>query len=254
MRDALKKVSVSRADGASAVPARARLAMAGVLAGLLAGCSNVAVKDSLQLSGPRIAVLQTTNERGEPGDIAIQVGQAAPIPLPGHNSARIEAAWVVGDHRLALITGSGKECPRQETLLVAQGTAAQLRPLGRCLERFMFTLAGEQWTARLISSRPPNPRDPPNWVFQNGSLSGGPPQLPGPRRGRTTQPDRPGETDRAPDAERGTDTGTDAAHPAMPADPAQTPPISRPVGDDVVPPPVGGGPLPGRQAPSPRLF
>lgn len=231
------------------------------LAGIfLAGCGGVTVKDTVQLSGPRIAVLQSADDHGDNAETAIQIGQAKPLVMQGHVSARIEAAWVIGPHRLLLIASSTKNCPRQETLLVANGESGQLRPLGNCLERFMVTLANEQWTARLITSRPVNLRDPANWVFQNGTLSGAATQQNlGARRGRTQAAERGADADRASEAERPAEAeraaGNEAPPQSAPApNPVQTPPISRPVGDDVVPAPVGAGPLPGRPKPSPRLF
>ena len=234
------------------------------LSGLLAGCGGTTVKDVVQLSAPRIAVLQSANAHGDSAEISIQIGQAKPMVLRAHVSARIEAAWVVGNHRLALIAGSTKDCPRQETLLIAQDDTGQLRSLGKCLDRFMVTLVGEQWSARLITARAASLRDPVNWVFQNGTLSGSATQSNlGARRGRAQPPDRAAESERGAEPERGPNAepppdadraGGPSPEPPAPRNPMHPPPISRPVGDDVVPPPVGAGPLPGRPVQSPRLF
>ena len=229
------------------------------LSGALAGCGGVTVKDVAQLSAPRIAVLQTASlsadNKTAGTEIAIQVGRAMPLPLRGHISARIEAVWVVGNHRLALISGATADCPHQETLLIAQEETGQLRPLGKCEDRYAATLAGESWSARLITGRLTMPRDPTAWIFQNGSISGGAQPTLGTRR-RPSQAERPSEAERGPDAEREPHLAapeTSASPQAAPAAPAP-PPISRPVGDDVVPPPIGAGPLPGQSRPSPRLF
>lgn len=234
-----------------------------VMSGGVAGCGGVDVKDVVQLSAPRIAVLQFNSDANAGGEVAIQIGQAKPLPLPGQSAARIEAAWVVGPYRLVMIAGSSKNCARQETLLIAREETGQLYPLGQCQERFTATITGERWSARLMTARPitsnrTGPRDPAVWTFADGVLSGGPATL-GTRR-RMQAADRPPELE--PDAERNaapqpvSTPPVDAAPTTAPGTmrPLTPPPVSRPVGDDVVPPPVGAGPLPGRPQPSPRLF
>jgi hypothetical protein len=220
-----------------------------ILPAALAGCGGVpAVKDVVQLSAPRVAVLQTTDAHGDSSTLAIQLGDTPPLPLRGYAAARIEAAWIVGNHRLILLAGSTRECPRQETLLVAQGDRGQLRPLGNCQDRFAYNIADGQWSARQL-----NVRDPANFTFKDGNLTG--PVLQSAmnvRRGRPTQPDRPAEP--ALPAEAGVQPADAQRDSPVPRNPVETPPVSRPVGDDVVPPPVGAGPLPGGAAPPPRVF
>ena len=240
--------------------------LAAILA--LAGCAvpMPVPRDSVQLAGPRIVILQTVDERGDGAAISVQLGDAKPLPLPGYLAARIEGAWTVGAYRVLLIAGTTKDCPRQESLLVAKDDAGQVRPLGKCADRFVFTASLDQWSARQA-----NARDPLNWNFRDGKLTGPVLQSAMNRpRARLTQPERPAEPERPSEPERAAEParlpepgrGSDVAPAATatqpvepPVSPIRPPPVSRPVGDDVVPPPVGAGPLPGRGAtPAPRVF
>jgi hypothetical protein len=222
----------------------------------LAGCAAPAPRDSVQLGGARIVILQSVDDRGDGAAISVQLGETKRLPLPGYLAARIEQVWTVGAYRLLLIAGTTKDCPRQESLLVTKDDAGQLGPLGKCPDRFAFTAVPEQWSARQL-----NARDPVNWTFKDGKLTGPVLQSAMNRpRPRPAQPERPPEADRPAEPERTGDAlpaaTTPAATPAAEAPPApiRPPPVSRPVGDDVVPPPVGAGPLPGRATPAPRVF
>ncbi len=222
-----------------------RLAGARVLAlsmaGFLAACATPVLQDGAQLGGARIAILTPGDSAADGAEAVIQLGDAKTLPLTGHVTARIEAAWAIGAHRLVLLSGATRTCPRQESLLTTRAEAGQWRVLGKCQDRFATSLSGEQWSARQI-----NARDPINWVFRDGVLSGPLAQsaLHG-RRNRATAVERPAESERPADPAR---------EPSSMPDPVSTPPVSRPVGDDVVPAPVGAGPLPRPAAAPPRLF
>jgi len=198
---------------------------------LLAGCSIQEKGDVVSMAPDHLALLRTADAGGTPTSYAVQAGTSSPLPLPDHVAARITGAWALGTHRLAVITGATKECQYLETLVVIEGRKAQLRQLGKCQDRFAFWNTANQWTARQS-----NTRDPVLWSFLHGNLSG--PTLLSATASRSGRPDG---------ASRATETGS------MPN--AISPPtVSSPVGDDVVPPPVGAGPLPGRSSPSPRVF
>jgi hypothetical protein len=165
----------------------------------------------------------------ESGAFSLQIGDSKNIPLPDVKSARIEGAWAIGQHRLVLITTTTKECADTETLLSVTGENTVLKPLGKCEEHFTITSGADQLTARQD-----NARDPAIWTFLHGSLNGPVPlSVLNARRARGASP--------AAGADR-------ATNPTVP------PAVSRPVGDDVVPAPVGAGPLPGGSRQSPRLF
>lgn len=236
-----------RMDGTWFSAARAVLICMSLSCSLL-GCAAPVAKDAVQLSGSRIALLQSADARADGGTVSVQMGVSQPgdtrtIPLAGLVAARIEGAWVVGSYRLLLISGSTRDCPWQTSLLITANDTGQLRALGNCNDRFMFTLSGGQWSARQT-----NVRDPASWVFQDGTLSG--PivaSATGGRRGKQGAATSAFEQERTPDSD----------HPGEPdraQSPVQPPQVSRPVGDDVVPPPVGAGPLPGRAQPAPRVF
>ena len=250
-------------------PARAIHAASGgigLLAGLaLAGCAMPVVRDNVQLGGSRIAIVQAVDAQGDGAIISLQLGEAKPMPLPFYLAARIEGVFTVGDYRLLLIAGTTKDCPRQESLLIAKGDAGQIKPLGKCPDRFVFTATYDQWSAKQI-----NARDPLNWNFRDGKLTGPvlqsalsrprarlaqPERAPEPER--ASEPEHPAEPERASDPGRTGDAApapSSGQPPEPTVSPIRPPPVSRPVGDDVVPPPVGAGPLPGRATPAPRVF
>jgi hypothetical protein len=230
-----------------------RIALA-LMAGpaMLVGCAMPDTKGLIQMPGSRIGLQQLPDASG----YEVVVGEATRLPMPGQLNARIDAMWTVGGHRLVLIDGaakgdvSGRPCPSRPHLLVARETQASIRALGKCDDRFTFTWAADQWTARQV-----NARDPMVWNFRDGVLSGPVAQSSLTRRGRGSLPERAPE---APAGEMAGRDGAGAASPAVPAemgrDPAAPPPESQPVGEDVIPPPVGGGPLPRQSPRPPRLF
>lgn len=205
--------------------------MLGALA-LLAGCAVPEVKGLVHMPGTRIAVQALP----EGGGHEVVVGESLRLALAEHRAARIEGVWAVGAHRLAVIDGATAACPARPYLVVAREAEGSLRPLGRCGDKFAFNWSAEQFTARQV-----NARDPMVWSFRDGVLSGPVAQSVLNRRGRPAVPERP--------AEAGEPNGREVT---PQRDPIAVPPISRPVGEDVIPPPVGGGPLPSR--PPPRVF
>ena len=195
------------------------------LLGALTSCATPEVKGVIQMSSSRIVLQQAPDD----GAYSVQIGESKNIPLPDVKSARIEGAWAIGQHRLVLITTTTKECARAETVLSVTDENAVLKPLGKCEERFTITSGADQLTARQN-----NARDPAIWTFLHGNLNG-------PVSLSVLNARRPRGSSPAAGAERA-------------ADPTVPPAVSRPVGDDVVPAPVGAGPLPRGPQRSPRLF
>ena len=195
------------------------------LLGALTGCAIPEVKGEIQMRSSRIVLQQAPDD----GAYSVQIGDSKNIPLPDVKSAQIEGAWAVGQHQIVLITTTTKECAHTEALLSVTDETALLNPLGKCEERFTITSGADQLTARQN-----NVRDPAIWTFLHGSLNG-------PVALSVINARRPRGSSPAAGVER-------AADPTMP------PAVSRAVGDDVVPTPVGAGPLPRGPRRSPRLF
>jgi hypothetical protein len=218
---------------------------------MLAGCAMSDTKGLIQMPGSRIALQQLPNAAG----YEVVVGDGTRLPLPAQLDARIEAMWTVGATRLAVIDGpqrgerEGQPCVSRPLLLLAREGHASIRALGRCGDRFSYTWSGEQWSARQT-----NARDPMLWSFRDGTLYGPVAQSVLNRRGRAPA----AAQERAVEAPAAEPAARDGTPQAMPGegmrDPAAPPPVSRPVGEDVIPPPVGGGPLPGPSPRPPRLF
>lgn len=217
---------------------------------MLAGCAMPDTKGLIQMPGSRIAVRQLPDAAG----YEVVVGETTKLPLPGQLDAHIDGMWTVGASRLVVIDGpqkgeaAGKPCAARPLLLVARENQASVRALGKCEDRFAYGWTGDQWTARQVHAR-----DPMVWSFRDGVLSGPVAQSLLNRRGRAAAP-TPERATEVPAVEPVAREGASPGPAEGGRDPAVPPPVSRPVGEDVIPPPVGGGPLPNQSPRPPRMF
>jgi hypothetical protein len=199
------------------------------LASLLAaaGCADSDVKGRIDMGATRLILEQTGGPEG-PWQVRTDAGAA--LVLQGARAARIEAAWSVGSHRAALLDIAESGCPARQTLLMTTEGGLQARPLGACGDRFVFT-----WNGRQLDGRQSGARDPLVLSFRDGALSG-----------PVTQSSLTLRRSRA--------AASGARQPDLPPETVMLPPISRPVGEDVIPAPVGVSPSPGQAPGLPRAF
>jgi hypothetical protein len=182
-------------------------------------------------TGPRVVsrfdTRSTTIELQElPGNkgYSLQVEKAS-VPLPSYRTINVDGAWQIQNHSLILIRGSTVECPLSYLLVSASGGQASTTRLGACGTPYTFELSDNRLVARSGSGR-----NPVTWIFQNGSLTG-------PFSATPSSPKR------RPSLRHGAGHGS----PALP-------PVSKPVGDEVIPPTVGGGSLPAGAGPKVNVF
>lgn len=234
-------------------------------AGLLAGCGAARPVGVVDLGATHL-VLQRTG--GTPA-LSLRDGEAASAPLPDLTDARITQAWSVRDATLVLIEGSTAACPHASVLALARDGAVSVRRIGACNDQFAFGGDGRAVVLRTLHSRRPT-----IWRYAGGVLDGPLIMTAGPGRGRragaargagtpvepaaeTLQADLPKDRTSADAARQGTGEGAGSSAAGAADEMAGMPPlpsISRPVGDDVVPRPLGAGPLPAGASPPPAAF
>jgi hypothetical protein len=185
---------------------------------MLAACTAPRTIASFQAGDATTSLRQSTAD----GSYSVSVAPRTSLPLDGYTSAHIDSIWDMSDVRLIVIGGTGKDCPLRYTLVIAASGTTSLHSIGDCGDTYSFARYGDTLAIRQIGVR-----EPKLWVFKDGLLDGPTVQIARPSgpRPRTT-PAHPG------------DNASDAT--SLPA-------VSAPVGDEVIPSPVGGsGPARGQ--------
>jgi hypothetical protein len=183
----------------------------GCFAIVLAACATPRSIATFQTADAIISLRQSTLD----DSYSVSVGQHPALPLDGYTSAYIDSIWNLSNARLIVIGGASADCKLRYTLVIAAGDAASLHSIGDCGDTYSFARYGNA-----LAIRQTGVRDPKLWTFKDGMLDG-----------PTVQIARPsGPRPRATSA-RGGDNVSDAT--ALPA-------VSAPVGDEVIPSPVGG--------------
>jgi hypothetical protein len=180
---------------------------------LLAGCAVPRTLASFQTPEGTIALQQSV----EGGHYSVAVGPRTSLPLDGYASAQIDSVWNLPPDRLVVITGAGADCGLRYTLVTAHGDTASLHDIGDCGDSYGFTRDGDT-----VAVRQTGVSTPKIWTFRDGALNG-PTVLVASRPARTTTA--------PPPPLRPAEAGGDAISP---------PTVSAPVGDEVIPSPVGG--------------
>jgi hypothetical protein len=153
------------------------------------------------------------------GIYSVTIGPHTTLPLDGYTAAHIDSIWNLPRERLVLITGAGTDCRLRYALVVAQGDTGSLHSVGECGDTYGFMQDGSTITIRQTGVR-----NPKIWTFKDDLLSG-----------PTTQIVRPSRPAPEPTSSRAAEDARDATSP---------PAVSAPIGDEVIPSPVGGsGPL-----------
>ena len=187
---------------------------------LLTACAGPRMVSRFETRSTRIELQELPDSKG----FNLQVGEAS-VPLTAYNTVHIDGAWDIQDHSLILIRGSRTECPLSYVLVSARASQTSTTRLGGCGESYNVELSDGRLIAKSAGDR-----DQISWIFQNGSLTGPFEVRPPPKR----------RTPLRPIAGR--------------YGPTTLPAISKPVGDEVIPPTVGGGSLPSGTGPQINVF
>jgi len=178
-------------------------------AALLLGCTHQDTVATFQTRTGAIAL--RVNQKG---GYFVEIAPHTVLPLEGYTAAHIESIWESPSARLVVIAGSRSDCPLGYSLVVMKADGASVTPIGDCGETYNFTLGGSTFVIRQTDAR-----DRRVWIFEDGALHG--PML---------------VTNRVPQRR----PHAASANPADSAEnPLLPPQISAPVGNEVIPPPVG---------------
>jgi hypothetical protein len=192
----------------------------GCIAVLLAACAAPRPIATFQTQDGTISLEQSIDR----STYAVTVGPRTSLPLDGYTSARIDSIWNLPRERLVVVTGASTDCPLRYALVIAQGDTGTLHAIGECGETYSFTQDGDTITIRQTGVRTPK-----IWTIRDGALIGPTTQI-------VTRPSRPASE---PTPSRASESARDATSPPV---------VSAPIGDEVIPSPVGNsGPLRTRQ-------
>ena len=207
--------------------------LAGVAAlGLLAsGCAGVRSYDLVTAHNAHVALEPAQRDR----PVVLRVEGRPPQPLPGLTTAQIDLVWSAPKSDFIVLHGASKDCPRSAWLATIIDGEVSLHALGECRDQLALIESGD----RLLVKRLQPDANSTITVYHDGSPNATYAMLsktPARRRGVATG--HAGPAQKKPPADE-VDHSTVATE-ALPEVPA----VSSRVGDNVVPAPVGAGPLP----------
>jgi hypothetical protein len=179
---------------------------------VLAACVNQLTSvATFQTQDGTISLQQAANG----GAFSVSIGPRTVLPLEAYTTAHVDSIWNLPGERLVVITGAGTDCRMRYTLVIAEHDGGSLHTIGECGDSLDFVQEGNTVAIRQVGVR-----NPKTWTVSNGSLSG-------PTVQTAVRAPRP-----APDATppRSAEAASDATAPPV---------VSAPVGDEVIPAPVG---------------
>jgi hypothetical protein len=202
---------------------------------LILGCAFLLLSDC---SGPRtVATFQTEKETisieqtvatGSHNLYSVRVGPHL-LPLEGYTSIHIDSIWNQSPTGLVVISGATDACALRTTLVLVTKTDASTHVIGDCGEVYHLAQNDDG-----ITVRQDEVHSPKIWTLKDGVLDG-----------PVVQQDR---RVKAAPVRTVTHPGEEAAGALAP------PPVSHPVGDDVIPSPIGHPGSANSQHNEPSLF
>jgi len=175
---------------------------------MLAACTNQGTVAAFLTGSQTIALQQERNGSG----YYVSVSPKTKLPLDGYISATIASIWDTPSARLIVVTGASADCPHRYALIMATTSDASLQPIGECGEAYSFAQEGDEFAIRQSDAR-----NGKSWIFKDGVLRGPIVQRSPVRKAKA----------------RSASTAEGSTNPMAP------PSVSLPVGDEVIPSPVG---------------
>ena len=195
---------------------------------LLGACSGPHTVAAFRTENETIAIEQTVGT-GAHNLYAVRVGPQTLLPLEGYTSVHIDSIWNQSPTGLVVISGATDSCVLRTTLVLVTKTDASTHVIGDCGD--VYHLAQNEDG---ITIRQDDVHAPKIWTLRGGVLDG--PIVQQARKPKVV----PART---------------ATHPGAEAEGALAPPpVSHPVGDDVIPSPIGHPGSASSQHNAPSLF
>ena len=220
---------------ALAIAARLTVRLLILGAGQLAAtaCAGPGAYDVLTSHRARIAVERQPGREA----VALRVNATKAQPIPGLTDARVRLVWSADKSDFVVLEGTTATCASMMWLAVVTDSKVSLHQLGYCGHDIVFEERGDMLVVRRTQAR----GNASATVYPDGG-STGPYVLAGhsgvlPRQ-RTVAAPRPWSV-----RDRNDDPQQDAPS-LSPGVTLNVPAVSTRVGDDVLPEPVGAGPLP----------
>lgn len=195
---------------------------------LLSACSGPRTVATFQAEKTTISIEQTVGTRSH-NLYAVRVGPQTLLPLEGYTSVHIDSIWNQFPTGLVVISGATDACALRTTLVLVTRTDASTHVIGDCGEVYHVAQSDDG-----ITIRQDDVHAPKIWTLKDGVLDG--PIVP-----------QAGKVKAAP-VRTVTHPGEEAAGALVP------PPVSHPVGDDVIPSPIGHPGPASSQHNEPSLF
>ena len=210
------------------LPQHHAIAASGCIAVLLAACAAPHTLATFQTDKETISL-----ERSTEGDkYSVTVGPGTSLPLDNYTSAHIDSIWNVANAHLVVISGTSVDCRMRYALIIATTDAANLHSIGECGDAYSFAQDGDA-----LAIRQTGVQNPMIWTFRDGVLEG--PTVEIAHKSRHHR-------------------HTALSHLIEPASDTPSPPeppaVSPPVGDEVIPRPVGRSAASGSQKNDNPLF
>lgn len=195
---------------------------------LMCGCSGPRTVATFETGGRTISIEQTAGA-GSHNLYAVRVGPQTLLPLEGYTSVHIDSIWNQSSTALVVISGATDACSFRTTLVLVTGTDASTHAIGDCGDVYHLVQNDDG-----IIIRQNDVHAPKIWTLKDGVLDG-----PIVLQARKVK---------AAPVRTGARPGEEAAGALAP------PPVSSPVGDDVIPSPIGHSGSAGSQHNEPPLF
>jgi hypothetical protein len=207
-----------------------RLVAAAAVASLACGCTTTRPYDLVTAHNARVSI-----DRAQGGkQVVLRVEGKPPQPIPDLADAHIDLVWSAEKSDFVVLHGTSADCPQSTWLATIIDGNASLHVLGQCRDKLTLTEDGDKLLIRQV----PPQGVPTAIVYRDGeavayALKLAPPLR---RRGVVARRAEPMQDRRLPG---------EAPSSLVPAEPGPAVPVvSARIGEDVVPLPVGAGPLP----------
>jgi hypothetical protein len=210
------------------LPQHHAIAVSGCIAVLLAACATPHTLATFRTGEETISLERSA----EGGKYSVTVGPGTSLSLDNYTSAHIDSIWNIANAHLIVITGTSADCHMRYALVIAAADTARLHSIGECGDAYSFAQDGDA-----VAIRQTGVENSTIWTFRDGVLDGPTVEVAHISRHR-----------------RHAASPHLIEHASGAASSPEPPAVSPPVGDEVIPPPVGRSASSGNQKNDAPLF